>query len=155
MIINYANQKMIVEPNQHSIFLAGPAPRSNDIMTWRKEALAILESLEYDGIVYVPEASDFKTRPYYDDQACWERHGFENAKCILFWIPREKATMPAFTTNVEFGYWIKAKPNNVIYGRPNESEENQYLDWLYAYELDQTPYQDLTDLLQKAITVGR
>lgn len=63
--------------------------------------------------------------------------------------------MPAFTTNVEFGYWIKAKPNNVIYGRPNESEGNKYLDWLYAYELDQTPYQDLTDLLKKAITVGR
>ena len=53
MKINYSNQKIIT--SKKSIFLAGPTPRSKEVNTWRKDALKILDKLEFDGLVYVPE----------------------------------------------------------------------------------------------------
>ena len=42
--------------------------------------------------------------------------------------------MPAFTTNVEFGYYLCKNPRKVYYGRPDDSEKNKYLDWLFELE---------------------
>jgi hypothetical protein len=53
---------------------------------------------------------------------------------ILFWIPRELDKMPAFTTNVEFGYWLAKTPSRIIYGRPDNARKIKYLDWLYKKE---------------------
>jgi hypothetical protein len=39
----------------------------------------------------------------------WEREGLIKASVIFFWIPRGLPDMPAFTTNVEFGYWLHSK----------------------------------------------
>ena len=39
----------------------------------------------------------------------WDREGLIKASVIFFWIPRGLPDMPAFTTNVEFGYWLHSK----------------------------------------------
>ena len=57
MILNYSNSPVITKDNCPSIFLAGPTPRSNDIKSWREEAIKILEQLEFEGIVYIPECN--------------------------------------------------------------------------------------------------
>ena len=57
--------------------------------------------------------------------------------------------MPAFTTNVEFGYWLYT--NKVIYGRPDDAEKIKYLDWLYKLDYNEEPYNKLDELLKMAI----
>ena len=149
MIINYSDEEVI--KNKKSIFLAGPTPRSIEVETWRKEAIKILDELNYDGIVYVPELKNDNRNFDYNDQVWWEREALYNADVIVFWIPRNLKTLPAFTTNIEFGYWIAKNSNKVIYGRPDDSENNKYLDWLYKTETDKEPLNDLKVLLKQAI----
>ena len=147
MIVNYSNQEII--KGEKSIFLAGPTPREKDIISWRNEAIKILENLGFDGIVYVPEYSSWKPKTDYVDQAMWERVGLSNATIIAFWIPRHLPDMPAFTTNVEFGYWLHT--GKVVYGRPNDAEKIKYLDWLYKLDYNEEPIDSLEELLNVCI----
>ena len=147
MIVNYSDQEIMKW--KKSIFLAGPTPRKKDIISWRNEAIKILESLGFDGIVYVPEYSSWKPKADYVDQAMWERVGLSNADIIAFWIPRHLPDMPAFTTNVEFGYWLHT--GKVVYGRPNEAEKIKYLDWLYKLDYNEEPIDSLEELLKICI----
>lgn len=149
MIINYSDQKVI--KSDKSIFLAGPTPRSVDIETWRKEAIDILEKLGFDGVVYVPELEHDNRTFNYNNQVWWEREALHNASAIIFWIPRNLKTMPAFTTNIEFGYWLAKNSDKVIYGRPDDAENNRYLDWLYQTETGKEPINNLVDTLKEAI----
>lgn len=57
--------------------------------------------------------------------------------------------MPAFTTNVEFGYWLHS--NKVIYGRPDDAVKIKYLDWLYELDYNEKPFNNLDDLLKGAV----
>lgn len=147
MIVNYSDQEII--KGEKSIFLAGPTPRGKDIISWRNEAIKILESLGFDGIVYVPEYSSWKPKADYVDQAMWERAGLSNATIIVFWIPRYLPDMPAFTTNVEFGYWLHT--GKVVYGRPNDAEKIKYLDWLYKLDYNEEPIDSLEELLKLCV----
>ena len=147
MIVNYSNQEII--KGDKSIFLAGPTPRDKDIISWRNEAIKILEKLGCDGIVYVPEYSTWKPKTDYVDQAMWERNGLSNATIIVFWIPRYLPDMPAFTTNVEFGYWLHT--GKVVYGRPNDAEKIKYLDWLYRLDYNKEPIDSLEELLKTCV----
>ena len=61
--------------------------------------------------------------------------------------------MPALTTNVEFGYWLSREPNKVLYGRPDDSEKNKYLDWLYQTETKNSCFNSLAELLAKAVEI--
>ena len=144
MIVNYSDQKIIT--GEKSIFLAGPTPRDKNTISWRNEAIKILEKLGFDGIVYVPEYSTWKPKADYVDQAMWERDGLSNATIIVFWIPRHLPNMSAFTTNVEFGYWLHS--GKIIYGRPNEAEKIKYLDWLYKLDYNEEPVDSLEELLK-------
>ena len=122
MKINYSDQEVI--KGEKSIFLAGPTPRKIEVKSWRDEVCKKLEELGFDGVVYVPEYSTHGKFEDYDvqshtNQVEWERTALLNASVILFWIPREIPDMPAFTTNVEFGYWIHT--GKIIYGRPDEA----------------------------------
>jgi len=94
MTINYSDQEVI--KNQKSIFLAGPTPRGENVISWRTKACNIIEQLGFDGIVYVPEYSTWKPKADYVDQAQWERDALSNASVIAFWIPRTLPDMPAF-----------------------------------------------------------
>ena len=149
MIVNYSNQK--VEKGDKSIFLAGPTPRSTDVESWRPEAVKILRDLGFDGIVYVPELCVDNRTFNYINQVWWEREALHNADVIVFWVPREMKTMPALTTNVEYGYWIAKNSDKVVYGRPDLSDSNRYLDWLYKAETGKDPANNLTDVLSEAV----
>ena len=147
MIINYSDQEVI--KGEKSIFLAGPTPRGENVISWRAEACEILKQLGFDGVVYVPEYSTWKPKDDYVDQAMWERIALTNATVILFWVPRKLPDMGAFTTNVEFGYWLHS--GKVIYGRPNDASKIKYLDWLYKLDYGKSPYEDLKSLLESSI----
>ena len=148
MIINYSDENII--KGEKSIFLAGPTPRDKDVISWRIEACNILKNMGFDGIVYVPEYSSWKQKESYVDQAMWERIALTEATTIAFWIPRHLPNMPAFTTNVEFGYWLHT--GKVLYGRPDNAEKIKYLDWLYELDYGKKPINNLQELLQLAIT---
>ena len=79
----------------------------------------------------------------------WEREGLTKASIIVFWIPRSLPDMPAFTTNVEFGYWLHSK--KIIYGRPDSAVKIKYLDWLYELDYNEKPFNNLDDLLKSAV----
>jgi 8-oxo-dGTP pyrophosphatase MutT (NUDIX family) len=113
---------------QHAIFLAGPTPRDPETPSWRPEALEILEKMEYEGVVFVPEPADGEWASNYTDQADWEEKGLELADRIVFWVPRDLRTMPAFTTNVEFGKYVAT--GKAVLGRPDGAPKTRYLDWL-------------------------
>ena len=147
MQINYSDQPVIT--GKKSIFLAGPTPRKEKEISWRKEACSILERLGFDGIVYVPEYSTWHPKEDYTGQALWERMALTEATVIAFWIPRRLPDMAGFTTNVEFGYWLPTK--KVIYVRPKEAQKIKYLDWLYELDYDKKPIDNLENLLKEAI----
>ena len=147
MQINYSDQEVI--KGKRSIFLAGLTPRCKNTNSWRTDACEKLEQLVFDGVVYVPEYSTWKPKTDYVDQAMWEREALSEATVILFWIPRKLPDMSAFTTNVEFGYWLHS--GKVIYGRPNDAEKIKYLDWLYTLDHNEEPYENLDELLVEAI----
>lgn len=60
--------------------------------------------------------------------------------------------MPAFTTNVEFGYWIHT--GKVLYGRPDKAKKIKYLDWLYKTDTNNEPYSSLEELLNGSIELA-
>lgn len=147
MIINYSDETII--KGKKSIFLAGPTPREKDGISWRKEACKRLEQYGFDGIVYVPEYSTWKQKESYIDQAMWERKALKSATIILFWIPRHLPDMPGFTTNVEFGYFLHT--GKVLYGRPDDADKVQYLDWLYELDYGTKPINHLSELIKLAV----
>ena len=147
MIRNYSDE--IIIKGKKSIFLAGPTPRDENTVSWRIDVCDRLEKLGFDGVVYNPEYSSWKPKSSYIDQAEWEREALTEATVILFWIPRDLKDMPAFTTNVEFGYWLHT--GKIIYGRPDNSVKNKYLDWLYKLDYNKEPFNDLDKLLKEAI----
>lgn len=131
MKVVYAKQE---PPNSwvHSIFLAGPTPREEGVPSWRPEAIKVLESLGYNGVVFVPEPEDGDWRGSYDDQAGWEVRWLDRVDRIAFWIPRDEATMPGFTTNVEFGRYVSS--GRAVLGYPDGAPKMRYLDWLAGKE---------------------
>lgn len=108
-----------------SIFAAGPTPRGNTGTGWRNALIAELEQQGYDGVLFIPEPRDGDFPENYDDQIEWETKHLNLADIILFWIPRDLATMPAFTTNVEYGTWLSS--GKVVLGAPPEAPKNTYL----------------------------
>ncbi len=110
-----------------SVFLAGPTPRDALTPSWRPEALRLLNDLGFDGAVYVPEPQGgvMGKWPSYDDQCEWEQVHLDHATCILFWVPRDLVTMPAFTTNIEFGLY--ARSGRVVLGLPEGAPGNRYM----------------------------
>jgi len=146
----YSNQKY--EKNNKSIFLAGPTPREKEIQSWRKEAISYFEELGFDGVLYIPEESN---KAYYSEEGVvedmsWDQNALEEASVVMFWIPRNK-DMPALTTNVEFGYLINS--GKIVYGRPDDSIKNEYLDWLYQRNTQKTPCNNLKELVRESITL--
>ncbi len=148
MIVNYSNE--VVNKSKKSIFLAGPTIRRNEITQWRLRALEIFEKLNFDGVVFIPEYTDmYVNGDYLTKQMLWEREALEATTVILFWVPRDEIRLPGFTTNVEFGFWINRQ--KIIYGRPDDAVHIRYLDWLYEYELNKKPINDLEMLIKEAI----
>lgn len=133
-----------------SMFLAGPTPRSNEVSSWRPEALRILEEAGYDGVVFVPESRDGTYSPRLDGdngQIKWEDRSLHMSDCILFWVPRELTTMPALTTNTEWGRWENS--GKVVFGAPPYAVKVSYQRY-YAEKL-QVP---IASTLQETIALA-
>lgn len=150
MELNYADKDAIIS-NRKSIFLAGPTPRDDMTPSWRKEAIKYLGKKNFNGIVYIPEDQLIRKNDFVD-QAEWERKALSNATVIIFWVPRELEKMPAFTTNVEFGYWLAKSPERIIYGRPCNAEKIKYLDWLYKKDSNKKICDTLEETIDYAIS---
>ena len=117
-----------------SCFLAGPTYRNaSDGISWRKEAYSILKELGYDGHVFTPEYRDgtdvdLHSDESYLEQVEWENQGLNQADVIVFWVPRDMKTLPALTTNVEFGMWVRS--GKIVFGWPFDcpaANKNRYL----------------------------
>jgi 8-oxo-dGTP pyrophosphatase MutT (NUDIX family) len=153
MQVVYANQ---TPPNswKSAIFLAGPTPRNNPegatAKSWRPEALEHLESLHYDGVVFVPEDKDGTWLHNYDDQIEWEEKCLNYADIIIFWIPRELELMPAFTTNDEWGYWKATDPTKLVLGTPPNTPKIRYQQY-YADKLHIPQAENLKDTCLTAV----
>lgn len=143
-----------------SIFLEGPSIRSSDQRDWRHRALAILEAIEFDGhvLIPIPEGKFYggeDTAAWsYTGQISWECEAREFADCVLCWVPRhidrtrKDLGAPALTTNVEFGEDVHS--GKLIYGRPDSSEKNRYLD-ARAQALGIVVHTSLEDTIRAAV----
>lgn len=128
MQVVYAKQPF-PESWTSAIFLAGPTPRDAMTLSWRPEALRLLEEAGYDGVVMVPEVEDGEWdagADAYTDQVDWERAGLDMCDVILFWIPRAMDTMPGLTTNVEFGLYVSS--GKIVLGAPEWAKSIRYLE---------------------------
>ena len=128
LAVVYAREPLPVGPGP-SVFLAGPTPRRRDVPSWRPAALAELAGTSLN--VLNPESRHDERPREYHHQVEWEAAALEAADVILFWIPRDVATMPGFTTNVEFGLYVRS--GKVVLGCPPDCpnpERNRYLIWL-------------------------
>lgn len=111
-----------------SLFLAGPSPRDSGHPDWRAEALALLADRGFDGVVFTPlPAGGFTPATDYDAQVAWEHAAMERSDRLLFWIPRDLAVLPGFTTNVEWGRFERS--GRVVLGYPPAAAKMRYLDW--------------------------
>lgn len=151
MKVIFSDETIQLTPGKRSIFLAGPTPRKKEITSWRPDALSILESLNYQGDVLIPERKDWSVKFEYEDQFLWERFGLDNCTSIVFWVPRKFPDMKALTTNVEFGVYITKTPSKVFYGRPDDAEQIRYLDLLYTKSTNRNAHNTLRDVLIEAI----
>lgn len=137
-----------------SIFLAGPTPRNKDVPSWRPEALELFQEYEFNGQIFVPENGDGKSQYEYLNQVEWEWNHLHGATVIMFWVPREISNMPAFTTNVEFGFYLCKKPDRCIYGRPPWAAKKGYLDWLFAKNTGRMPENELRTTVAMSIEMA-
>jgi Nucleoside 2-deoxyribosyltransferase like len=147
MNVIYSDQK--VEFTAKNIFLAGPTPRSPQVKSWRPDALSILHKMGFKGTVFVPEYRNWETKFDYLTQVEWEWEGLEKSNAIAFWIPRDLITMPAFTTNVEFGSYVRS--GRAYYGRPDGCSGNSYLDWLYGKVTNRKPTNTMENLFTEIL----
>ena len=130
-----------------SLYLAGPTPRDPKILSWRPQALEILTSLGYDGVVFIPEAEDGQRSSNYDQQINWELDAMRYSDVILFWIPAEKDTMPANTTRVELGLQIHS--GKVILGIPKGAYKTSYMETV-AGQYNVVSHRTLEETLEAA-----
>tara|TARA_Y100000034_G_scaffold117534_1_gene157103 strand:- start:86 stop:562 length:477 start_codon:yes stop_codon:yes gene_type:complete len=148
MNVVYANQRLPSFQDERIIFLVGPTPRQKFVKSWRPDALKTLTEIGFDGLVLVPERNDEERSTTYIDQIEWEQEGLEACSqfgCIAAWVPRELETMPAFTTNVEFGLYVES--GHLLYGRPANAPKTRYLDWIYTNRTKRVPHDNLRGLL--------
>lgn len=96
----------------------------------------------------MPESPTWEQHDSYDEQVAWELEALKQASIIVFWIPREIETMPAFTTNVEFGFW--AQSGKVMLGAPTNAPKMKYLREL-AKRYSIPTYNDLDSILAAAV----
>lgn len=114
-----------------TVFLAGPTPRSEDVRSWRPDVIELFQEKGFDGNLIVPEFDKEIYEFVYDKQIEWEHDGMETSDVVMFWIPRDvKGGMPAFTTNIEFGYVLASTPSKLAVGGPINADNNRYIEYM-------------------------
>ncbi|MEU5879804.1 nucleoside 2-deoxyribosyltransferase domain-containing protein [Spirillospora sp. NPDC047279] len=134
-----------------AVFLAGPTPRTPGGPSWRPEALRELREQWTGGgrlVVFVPEDRDGVYKGDYVGQVDWEERCLNLADEVIFYVPRELETMPAFTTNVEWGVWHDS--GRAVFGAPPDAPKNEYLRH-YAAKLGVPMATDLAGTVAAAL----
>ena len=129
-----------------SLFLAGPTPRCKKVKSWRPEFVRTLKKQKVQCSVFIPELKKGGWLGNYERQTDWEYRHLDDASAVVFWVPRNLDNLPGFTTNVEFGYWVKSV--RCFYGRPDGADKTEYLDWLYEKEGHGTPASSMEELVE-------
>jgi hypothetical protein len=135
-----------------SIFLAGCTPRSEEVKSWRKDAIEFLNQIEYNGTVFVPEFEDGKPQEDldYSAQIEWEEKCLNIADVILFYIPRNNTDMLGLTTNDEYGVWKKS--GKVVLACPENSYKTRYQQY-YATKYNTPSVKTLNDGLLECVEI--
>lgn len=149
MKILYAHEFLEEIPAQ-SIFLAGPSPRDVNHYNWRPEALQILESIDFSGTVFVPLPRSGEWPNDYNAQIEWELKHLEIASVVAFWVPRDLEILPAFTTNVEFGMYLKS--GKIVLGFPKGAPKMSYMKYV-AEKYQVSVSNTLEDTMRRAVTL--
>lgn len=139
MKVVYASEK--VHNPKYSIFLAGPTPREVSVKSWRPEFIDKLRAKGFSSTVMAPENRVIGSPYDFDTQIPWEVDGLHRANLVVFWIPRKLDTMPAFTTNIEFGEFMHSK--KLAVGFPPDSVNNRYIK--KRCEMHEIPFFDKMD----------
>ena len=152
MKIIYAQQPVPNEINK-SLFLAGPTLRPGQHgVSWRKLAIEILQILEYDGIVFVPELEneEFDDESFnWETQVLWETRCLKIADNILFHLNRNiEEGILGLTTNDEWGYWKDS--GKCILSIDLTADKTNYQKW-WAKELKVPTYTELFSALRHII----
>lgn len=124
------------------IFMAGCTVRGNQphLTSWRFDFIEEFKRQNFNGTLIIPEFTDRKA----SDKGkkwipIWEFTGLRRADVIMFWIPRTRELI-GLTTNWEHGYWVARKPNKLVYGRPDDSYRNGYIDVMWDAALEDVGY---------------
>jgi len=150
MKIIYSDMNMLTNiDNDDIVFLCGPTPRSNDVKSWRLEALHILNEINFKGYIFVPERRNWIDNFNYSTQIEWEHEGMKLSKNLIFWVPRELNKMPGFTTNIEFGMYINDYSKNILYGRPKNTPKCDYMDYCYNKRIENLNQQKTFKIYEK------
>jgi len=144
--MNFIYAQEDIKSDLPCLFLAGPSPRSNEVVSWRKEAIQYLESIDFDGYIFIPEPRNGVYPKDYIAQIEWEEQCLNVSDCILFWIPRNLTDMHGLTTNDEWGYWKCKAPEKLVLGFPKETVKVKYQEY-YAKKLNIPISNDLRDSL--------
>jgi 8-oxo-dGTP pyrophosphatase MutT (NUDIX family) len=147
MRVIYAHQPF-PKTFDRALFLAGPSPRKPEHPDWRPTALATLAELGYADVVFVPMPESGHAMPSYDAQVEWEAEAIAMSDCIAFWVPRDLAVMPAFTTNIEWGRLENS--GRVVLGYPEGAPKMRYLRH-WAHKWKAPVHHDLRDTLKAAL----
>ncbi|QFU90219.1 nucleoside 2-deoxyribosyltransferase domain-containing protein [Amycolatopsis sp. YIM 10] len=143
-----------------SVMLLGPTPRSAEVESWRPAAVDLIAAGWQEPeplVVLSPESRGGWRAREYDDQVAAELEMIESARALMFWIPRDLRTMPAFTTNVEFGLIAGTTPERAVLGCPPECadpERNRYLIW-HARRLGIPVCDTLERTVETALEIAR
>ncbi|MGF7228383.1 MAG: nucleoside 2-deoxyribosyltransferase domain-containing protein [Candidatus Saccharibacteria bacterium] len=138
---------------EKSIFLAGPSPSENGVISWRVRAVEILEKMGYDGVVFIPESrpderGNTRFEVDYIEQVEWEEQCLNMADVIVFWVPRNRKSLPGITTNAEWGAWQDS--GKVVFGAPEDAWKTRYLK-RYAEKLKAPTAATLEDTISQAL----
>jgi hypothetical protein len=64
----------------------------------------------------------------------WELEAMRRADILLFWVPAEQDTLPAYTTRIEFG--LQMQSGKVVLGMPHDAYQTRYMEKLaQTYQL--------------------
>lgn len=155
MKIVYSCEAIPVEINK-SIFLAGPSLRSgqDNLVSWRIKALQILETMEYDGVVFIPESrtGNFDQLEYKNVND-WETRCLTMADNILFYINRNvEDGLLGLTTNDEWGYWKKS--GKCVLGTEPNADSVRYQE-IWANKLGVPLYHDLYNCIKHIMDIQK
>ena len=145
----YAEEDIHTE--DFKVFLAGPTPRDRHTRSWRPSMLNALKMANFHGTVYLPEKRKKQDGYNYVDQVKWEEWALDEADLIIFWVPRDLERMPAFTTNIEFGEWMKS--GKVVLGYPESAVKMKYMR--HKAEQNGIPtYNDMDKLAERVVKLS-